>query len=501
MARFRRRRAEGGGAVGRLEAALDGAVPEKGSAGRLAIPGLALTHAWILAPYLSGSLFYICFHLGFACTLVACAARYRAHPAPVRADAAAPWAAAGLMCLGTLAVFVADGRVDGIEGVCGVLGGAGSAYCFARWFYLYCALLAPKEAVGSTLLAFALSGCVRLFLVALQAAVAPALPAVLAALPFCSTALLVRCERAARPEAPGGARPAPASRGGGGGAQGVRSAPGPLASFGPLVLELAVYGVVFGALRNGMSEWSIGTPSMLFGHLLRIVLPLLLLWWLQLRTAGSAGGAGLRAAVLATAAAVLAAVFLGGLGPVAASAIVLAARSFVSVLIYVRLFDVAYRTGAHPCCVYGAGRAVYEVGLVCGLALYDGLLSRVGLDADASAGVLYFAVSCILVVMLNGFAGAVRLPVFQPAPGPGRAGVPAVQTATLDEACARVAGDFGLTEREADVLRHICRGYTKKRIAGVMGITEDTVRYHTKALYRKLGVHNRQELLDVVGLG
>ena len=69
----------------------------------------------------------------------------------------------------------------------------------------------------------------------------------------------------------------------------------------------------------------------------------------------------------------------------------------------------------------------------------------------------------------------------------------------LDERCAVVAQKGGLTEREAEILIYLARGRTKAYIAEMLFVSENTVRSHTRNIYSKLGVHTRQELLDLVG--
>ena len=49
----------------------------------------------------------------------------------------------------------------------------------------------------------------------------------------------------------------------------------------------------------------------------------------------------------------------------------------------------------------------------------------------------------------------------------------------------------GLTEREVEVLRLICRGGTKKQVAARMGISPRTVDHHVRHIYDKAGVHTR----------
>ena len=57
---------------------------------------------------------------------------------------------------------------------------------------------------------------------------------------------------------------------------------------------------------------------------------------------------------------------------------------------------------------------------------------------------------------------------------------------------------FGLTDREVDVLRLLARGFTQKSIAKELDLSFNSVRTYAKALYLKLGVHSRQEVIDLM---
>ena len=56
----------------------------------------------------------------------------------------------------------------------------------------------------------------------------------------------------------------------------------------------------------------------------------------------------------------------------------------------------------------------------------------------------------------------------------------------------------GLTARETEVLRMIAEGLANKEIAGRLGISEHTVKFHVSALLGKLGAGSRAE---AIGLG
>jgi two-component system response regulator DesR len=53
-----------------------------------------------------------------------------------------------------------------------------------------------------------------------------------------------------------------------------------------------------------------------------------------------------------------------------------------------------------------------------------------------------------------------------------------------------------LTERERDVLALVARGATNREIAAELYLSPYTVKEHTSALYRKLGVRNRAEAVQ-----
>lgn len=53
--------------------------------------------------------------------------------------------------------------------------------------------------------------------------------------------------------------------------------------------------------------------------------------------------------------------------------------------------------------------------------------------------------------------------------------------------------DFNLTGRELDLLKWIAEGKTFPDIAGILGISENTVLFHSKNLYKKMGVSSRHE--------
>ena len=66
------------------------------------------------------------------------------------------------------------------------------------------------------------------------------------------------------------------------------------------------------------------------------------------------------------------------------------------------------------------------------------------------------------------------------------------------EILSHVADEKELTARETEIVLLISQGYTSKTIAEMLYVSPETVRTHTKKIYRKLGIHNRQDIIKFV---
>ena len=53
----------------------------------------------------------------------------------------------------------------------------------------------------------------------------------------------------------------------------------------------------------------------------------------------------------------------------------------------------------------------------------------------------------------------------------------------------------GLSEKEVAVLAELCHGHTNKQIAATLWLSEQTVKFHLRNIYRKLGINSRTEAL------
>ena len=77
--------------------------------------------------------------------------------------------------------------------------------------------------------------------------------------------------------------------------------------------------------------------------------------------------------------------------------------------------------------------------------------------------------------------------------GAGRAGVGRSPEALSRQLCEQA----GLTNREREVLEMLLAGRSVKEMADLGSVSVNTIRSQVQSIYRKLGVHNRDELPGV----
>lgn len=69
---------------------------------------------------------------------------------------------------------------------------------------------------------------------------------------------------------------------------------------------------------------------------------------------------------------------------------------------------------------------------------------------------------------------------------------------TLEERCKQLTARYKLSARESEVFYYLAQGHTRASIAKKLFVSENTVREHVKSIYRKLLIHSKQQLIDLV---
>lgn len=67
----------------------------------------------------------------------------------------------------------------------------------------------------------------------------------------------------------------------------------------------------------------------------------------------------------------------------------------------------------------------------------------------------------------------------------------------LEQRCAHMAKDYGLSAREGEVLVLLVKGDTRQSMCKTLQLSEGTVKTHLTHIYNKLDIHSRAELLNI----
>ncbi|MGA8430646.1 MAG: response regulator transcription factor [Candidatus Sulfotelmatobacter sp.] len=121
------------------------------------------------------------------------------------------------------------------------------------------------------------------------------------------------------------------------------------------------------------------------------------------------------------------------------------------------------------------------------LGIRDGLEVQLGGPTPSNSGYVPPHTSAEeLVAMVKGHANIPRLRVHEMPSPKDREWFPADLTSSKKR---------GLTSREREVLKLLAEGQTVRSAAGVLGLSAKTVDAHKFNLMRKLGIHNKAELV------
>ncbi len=186
-----------------------------------------------------------------------------------------------------------------------------------------------------------------------------------------------------------------------------------------------------------------------------------------------------------------------------ASALLMMGYMCFQILVWLALSSAAQRNTAEAVPTICWGSAACYMGIVVGVALYlvpnDFLAPLLGGDPllqDLLIVAVLAGLMLLSVLTRRSFVFDSAIAGIEP-----DASAPQVEVRYIDELnerCSRAAERWALTAREAGVMALLARGNTSSRIQEELGISYNTVKYHVKNVYAKLGVHSQQELIDLI---
>ena len=182
---------------------------------------------------------------------------------------------------------------------------------------------------------------------------------------------------------------------------------------------------------------------------------------------------------------------LNGLAAMAADA----SYACFSTFYFVVLCGMSSRYGMDPVRLFSLAFGFECAGGLAGLLLADAA-AGLGVGAGVFVGCLA-SVATVVFVCLPSNAD------YRTAWGTrgSRTGVESVTSFyySLPETCTAVARSSGLSKREEEVLVLLVQRKSAPDIAAELCISTATVKSHSRSIYRKLGIHRREELLEMVG--
>lgn len=170
-----------------------------------------------------------------------------------------------------------------------------------------------------------------------------------------------------------------------------------------------------------------------------------------------------------------------------------------TILAWVMMADLAYRSSTSTFKIFGVGQASCSIGLALG-ALSGRALEAAGFspaeNSLALSGVLVFALIVTYTLILTE-RGVSRM-IAKPSEKPDPLREADAERAKAHDRCEALAARHGLGERATEVLALYSRGRSRSRIEQELYISKGTVNFHLRNIYQTLGIHSRQELLDLL---
>lgn len=155
--------------------------------------------------------------------------------------------------------------------------------------------------------------------------------------------------------------------------------------------------------------------------------------------------------------------------------------------------DLAYRAHTQVALIFGSAIVATRAGTLIGSWLGYALMSSTFWNPDMRVSLIACFIAAVALIGSTVFTEDGLRTLYQPAQEQTRSHVP-----NFDERCKHLAHDAGLTARELDVMLLLARGRSIAHISEALGIAPGTVKHHTSNTYRKLGVYDRQGLIDLV---
>jgi len=186
-----------------------------------------------------------------------------------------------------------------------------------------------------------------------------------------------------------------------------------------------------------------------------------------------------------------------------ASAAIMMGYSLFSELIWLIRPSIELQIGHFRAQVFGWGRLLLHLCALIGVLMGNQFLRQPWADGFSPAIATMAMTMLIVILAINvlserDFMLYVRPLKVEGAASYGDDQAEADPERVFEERCAWLAAEYGLSTRELDVLKLLARGRSLPYIEEALHISNSTARTHTRSIYRKLDIHSRQSLINLV---
>ena len=171
-----------------------------------------------------------------------------------------------------------------------------------------------------------------------------------------------------------------------------------------------------------------------------------------------------------------------------------AGHSLISTSVMYLIIREAHESDLNPYAFMGASVLLIRLASVSGIV---GGTVIAGLDLNPSfKTMLVFCIALYLLSIVLLFMLRIRKRS-EREQRPAASGEPVRSEDAFDAKGAEVTARHGLTDRESEILLLLARGRSSTYIGEALYLSPNTVRGHIKNIYAKLGVHSKQEIIDL----
>jgi DNA-binding CsgD family transcriptional regulator len=363
------------------------------------------------------------------------------------------------------------------------LGGFGLGWHLIRWFANICQLK-QMRAVSIILLAFAIAACFHWLFLFLPASGSLAFALILAAIACLSFLFLFFTEKRlckiCQPEDACDS-----------------DLPSPKKGFIALLIIAAfLFAEFFGIARLFLTILDDSLPAYRISLILQAVLPIILLIWLWARTQGLAKSRGFRSLLLIIALTACFIIFIDRGQLVFLIGLQQLARDFVIISIYLVLIVFIKRDGMPTTRVFCLGYGIFESGLISGAVLWKTPVVLNFFTVFPPEGI-YLITACLFVLLAYVL---VVIADFYRERQRDKVSTLVLESESIKLHCAELGKQYALAPREIEIIELFCQGRSRGYVAETLYLSQNTVKWYASQIYKKLKIHNRQELLTMVGM-